>query len=137
MDSSYNIIYVIITVVGLKKGFLTNSHIFSVRETDFVKQTFFLNLFCRLFNLKDEYLAKSPYKKWLFVRNGLAFVLSTCGCNALDPHYKTSFRALINVYVFLNYFGLLIYTLYYYRDDPFRALQATAPIGFMAPVSLF
>lgn len=53
----------------------------------------------------------------------------------MTPTYRPSLKTLIPAYLISNYLGLLIYTLYYYRNDPFRALQATPASGLYIPVS--
>lgn len=56
------------------------------------------------------------------------------GCNFMEPNYKPSILTAIPAWVQLSYYVLAIYTIYYYIDDPKRALAATTPLGLYAPV---
>lgn len=85
---------------------------------------------------KKEYLAKSPHDKWFFVRNINTFMLTLFGCEFMEANYKFSIRSMTVVYLMVNYFGLLIYTLYYYWNDPYRALESTPASGVYLPVGL-
>lgn len=90
----------------------------------------------RFSNLKKEYLGKSPHEKWFFVRKINSLMLIVFGCEFMEANYKPSIRSLTPVYLIANYFGLLVYTLYYYRNDPFRALEPTPAAGLYLPVCL-
>lgn len=79
-------------------------------------------------------MKKSPLDKWLFVRKINVWMFKVGGCVFMEPNFKPSFLTLIPAWVQLNYYILAIYTIYYYLDDPKRALVATIPLGRYVPV---
>lgn len=93
----------------------------------------FLNWFKRF---KQNFLAKSPRQKWLYVRNFNAFIMKFVGCQFMESNFKLRIESFIPIYLAVNYFTLLLYTLFYYRHEPFRAVQATIASAFFIPVTL-
>lgn len=92
-------------------------------------------LFFSLFKLKQIFLSKNPHEKWIYVRRFNIFLMEFIGCQFMEANYVLHFQTWVQMYISFNYFTLLIYTLFYYRNDPFRALQATPMCGLMIPVS--
>lgn len=85
--------------------------------------------------LAKEFSAKSPLDKWLHYRRLNIYLLELVGAGFMAENYKVQWRTWIPMYVGVNYFSLLIYTGYYYRNEPFKALQPTVITGIMVPVS--
>lgn len=79
-------------------------------------------------------MKKCPLDKWLFVRKVNILMFKVGGCNFMEPNYKPSILTVIPAWVQLSYYILAIYTIYYYIDDPKRALVATTPLGLYTPV---
>lgn len=110
------------------------------KKAQFIKMGALRNIKRFCFNFKDfkrEYLAKSPLEKWFFVRSVNVFAFEVIGTQFMKDDYKIHFQTFIPLYLMVNYFSLLIYTLFYYRNEPFRALQSTPMCGLMVPVSFF
>lgn len=78
---------------------------------------------------------ETPIAKWESVRRFNSFLLKYVGCEIFEDGYKIHFETWIPMYIALNYFLLLLYTLYYYRQDFFKAMQPTPTIGQVVPVS--
>lgn len=89
----------------------------------------FLSIHSRYKSPKQRYLEKTPYEKWLFVRNINVFMLGVVGCEVVEPNYKPNLKTLIPMYMQVNYFVLLAYTCYYYWDKPFFPLVGSAASG--------
>lgn len=87
-------------------------------------------------NFKQKILKKSPLEKYLMVRRLNMFLLRLIGVDIMDEGYKFRFETWIPMYLVLNYFSLMFYTLYYYRNEPFRAIQSTPTSGQVLPVLL-
>lgn len=87
--------------------------------------------------IKQNYMRKSPYEKWYFIRNIHATLVKLVGVDVMNDNFKVNIRTLIPIYVEVNYLCLLTYTLIYYRNEPFKALIATPSMGILIPVSLF
>lgn len=98
--------------------------------------TFNLKLiFLRIKNLKQNYLAKSPFKKWSFVCGINKSVARIIGCDFWEDDYEVTLRSLIPGTIILDYIISLMYTFYYFRNDPVRCLMATASMGIVLPAS--
>lgn len=96
---------------------------------------FLLLIWLRFRKVKQNYLAKSPLEKWNFVRQINYKLLSVIGVQFMQADYKMHANTFIGVYLVLNYYILMIYTWYYYRNDPYRALISTPALGTFVPVS--
>lgn len=88
----------------------------------------------KLERLKEEYLAKSPLEKWLFVREINLFSMNMIGVGFMDVNYKLQWKTWIPIYLLVNYYSLMFYTCYYYWNEPVRAIEATIINGIMGPV---
>lgn len=64
------------------------------------------------------------------------FLLKLTGTDIMTPGWKKGIRLLIPTWLEINMSILMIYTVCYYRDDLIKALEPTALISFMIPVSL-
>lgn len=85
--------------------------------------------------LKVNYLRKTPREKWIFLRNIGVFLTRITGVAVLDPNYKIRWYSYIPITLFVDLFASLIYTLWYFADDPLRSIQAVPLIlGVLAPV---
>lgn len=84
---------------------------------------------------KEKYLSENPLEKWLYVRRFNVFLMKLIGVEFMEPDYKFNWKTLIPMYLGLNFFCLMLYTCYYFRDEPYKALQPTAVTGIMVPVS--
>lgn len=87
-----------------------------------------------LIEFKQTFLLKNPREKWLYVRNVNIFFMKFTGIDFMTTNFKLNILSYIPFYIFINYTSLLIYTLYYYRHKPLRALQATPAAGIAYPV---
>lgn len=81
-------------------------------------------------------MAKSPLEKWRSFRQLHCFILRLIGVEFMEDDYKMSVNILIPIYLEANYYILLIYTLYHYRHEPFKALTPTPFLAIFVPVSL-
>lgn len=81
-------------------------------------------------------MEKTPYEKWNFVRQFNVKVIKLIGVAVVEHDFKVTLRTLIPIYIELNFLCLLTYTLIHYRNEPFKALVATPPIGILIPVHL-
>lgn len=88
-------------------------------------------------SLKKKFLAKDPLEKWNYVRNINSFLLKVIGCDFLNGNYTYTLNTLLPVFLFVDYFCLMLYTLYYYRNEPLKALESTPMAGIMFPVCIF
>lgn len=86
---------------------------------------------------KENFLLKSPYEKWLLIRNSSTFLLQFIGCNVMDPNFKRNIVTVVPALLALGYAISMFYTLFYYRDQPMRALQCLPSIGIIVPVCYF
>lgn len=97
---------------------------------------FSLAIICLRFKkLKHNYLAKTPLEKWHFIRQINYKLLKVVGVQIMRSDYKVHAKTFIGVYLVLNYYILMVYTWYYYRNDLFRALISTPALGTFVPVS--
>lgn len=55
----------------------------------------------------------------------------------MHPKFKLNFLTAVPGLLVADYGILMIYTLYYYRDDFFKALEATTFSGIVFPVSFY
>lgn len=86
--------------------------------------------------VKQKYLAKSPLTKWIYVRQLNVFLMKLVGVEFMESNYEFNWKTWIPMYLGVNFFGLMVYTGYYYSNQPFRALQPTVITGIMVPVSV-
>lgn len=86
--------------------------------------------------IKEAYLAKTPFEKWNLVRSVNIWSLTPIGCQLMEANFQIHSKSYIPIYLGINYFSLMVYTLYYYRHQPLKALQATPVLGIAIPVSL-
>lgn len=89
------------------------------------------------FRTKANFLSKSPYQKWITVRKFNMFLLKLSGSHVMLPEWKCSIRFMTPGLVIANMFTLMVYTIFYYRNDLMMALQATVIIALVIPVSYF
>lgn len=87
-------------------------------------------------NRKEEFLAKNSQEKWLTVHRVNVVLLKFIGVQFMESDYKLHLQTLIPAYLLINFFTLLFYTMYYYRHEPFSALQATPVCGIIIPIDL-
>lgn len=106
-------------------------------KTSLERFIFFFSILFRLKRFKQTYMEKNPYEKCYFVRDIHAYLVNLVGLHVVDVNYKMSIKSFISIYVEVNYLSLLVYTVIYYRNEPFKALIATPAAGFLIPVSLF
>lgn len=84
-------------------------------------------------NITKKFLTKSPREKSLFFRKCISSTLGAYGCNFLD---KQSTWGVIPAILQFHYFAIMIYTIFYYRNDPVEAVKATSGLGLYLPVGL-
>lgn len=87
--------------------------------------------------IKEKYLAKTSREKWELIRNINVYFLDFMGAGFMESNYKIDFKTYIPGIAAVHFVCLLLYTLYFYRHDPFRALQSTCVIGIIVPVRVF
>lgn len=87
-------------------------------------------------SIKENYLNRSSKGKWLFIRNIGIVILKMTGVPILDPHYKVNWWSYGCAVGGINYSISLLYTLWYYADQPMRALQPFVLLGVLIPVSI-
>lgn len=87
--------------------------------------------------LKEKYLEKNPREKWMLIRNINSFLMKFIDLNFMEFGYKITFKTFIPAFLSIKYFLCALYTLYYYRNEPSRSLQATVVSGLIIPVSFF
>lgn len=80
-------------------------------------------------------MGKNPRGKWLAYRRINIIIMKIIGSHFMEPGFKLQLISWIPLGLVLNYSILLIYTLYYYRNEPFKALQATPAAGLIIPVN--
>lgn len=86
--------------------------------------------------MKQNYMEKNPFEKSYFIFELNRILVDLVGLRIADKDYKVNARTFIPIYVEINYFCLLFYTLYHYRHDPVNALIATPHAGILIPVSV-
>lgn len=86
-------------------------------------------------NLKEDYLAKSPRGKWWVIRQSHCFMTKVIGCQVMQADFKLNINTLVPLYVQVNFYLLVLYTWYYYRNDLINALLVTPIFGLIVPVS--
>lgn len=82
-------------------------------------------------------MKKTPYEKWNFVRRFNVIMIDMIGAAVVEHDFKVTLKTLIPIYIEANFVCLLLYTLIHYRNEPFKGLVATPPIGVLIPVRLF
>lgn len=85
-------------------------------------------------SFKQKFSNKSPHEKFLLVKSVNAFLLQFIGVDVMQDDFKIRFETWIPAYLCVNYFSLMFYSIYYYWDDPFRAIQSTPNSGQVIPV---
>lgn len=93
-------------------------------------------IYNKLKNIKHNFSSQSPLEKWKFFRQIHFILLRLIGLEFMDENYKMNIKTLIPIYLEVKYYVLLIYTLYHYRNEPFKALISTLFVGIFVPVSL-
>lgn len=111
-----------------------SSHSYGREKLNIVGNIWFL---CSLKINKKNYMKKTPYEKWYFVRHIHMMLVKLIGVDVMNDNYEVNIKTLIPILVEVNFLCLLTYTLIHYRNEPFKALIATPPIGILIPVSLF
>lgn len=84
---------------------------------------------------KRRFSKKSPYQKFIFVRDCNNMLLSVVGCNFMHPKYRKSVLTLIPATLIVDYFALMFYTIYYYREHTLQALRSTTLASLILPVN--
>ena len=100
-----------------------------------IKTIHLLKLYFRIKGFKADFFAKSPHQKWITVRKFNMFLLKLTGTHIMLPDWEKGIRLLIPAWLETNMFTLMLYTMFYYRNDPIKALDATTIISLMVPVS--
>lgn len=85
---------------------------------------------------KEQFMAKTPLDKWKFFRKMHILILRLVGVQFMVEDYKINVFTIIPILLEANYYVLLVYTLYHYRNEPFKALIPTPFLGIFVPVSL-
>lgn len=85
--------------------------------------------------VKKDYLTRSPYGKWLFVRNFGNFFLNVGGCDILDPDFKVSWYSYCHFVLFIDVICGVCYTVWYYTDTPMRGFFMVPTFGVSLPVN--
>lgn len=78
----------------------------------------------------------SPFEKYDVVYQFNVLVYKLYGVEFMDPNLRLTLRSWIPAYLQANYYGLLAYSIFYYRNDPINLLKATPAAGVMVPVSV-
>lgn len=91
----------------------------------------------RIKKFKADFLAKSPYQKWITIRKLNIFLLKVTGTHLMSPDWQKGKRLWIPVWLEANLLTLMIYTIFYYRYNLMNALSATTMLSLMVPVSCF
>lgn len=82
-----------------------------------VKWNIYLYVYFRYKNLKNGYLAKSPFEKWDTIRKINIFLLRLYGTHFMAPNFKLGLTSLIPIFLELHNTSLTIYTIIYYRHE--------------------
>lgn len=80
-------------------------------------------------------MAKSPLEKWLFYRRIHSGLLKIIGVEFMEEDYRINALTFIPIFMQVLYYILMIYSMYYYRNQPKIAILSTILIGFFIPVS--
>lgn len=86
-------------------------------------------------NDKQPIIEKAPKEQWIFVRNIGSIVLSLAGLDILNPKFKLYWLSYLPGFAIVEFTSLLLYTLYLYRADLWRAIQPVCIIGILVTVS--
>lgn len=78
----------------------------------------------------------SPIEKWQFIHKIHRFLLKMFGVEGTRADYKPNINTLLPISIMFDYWMLLLYTLFHYRNEPLIALVSTPSIGIYAPVCL-
>lgn len=62
-------------------------------------------------------------------------MLKAIGVQFMDPKYKMHLNTISPIFLQISFFSLLIYTIYYYRNEPLKAIHPSPALGFFVPVS--
>lgn len=88
----------------------------------------------RFTKVKRNYLAKNPLEKCDLIYRIHAFLFKFLGVHIVVANFKPNINTLIPIYLVVNYFTLLIYTWYHYRNEFFNILITTPFFGVFVPV---
>lgn len=108
------------------------------------KGMFFLHFKCsryltvskKYFRFKRSFLAKRPHEKWMFIRQIHYHMCKVVGVEFMKCNYKMNINTIIPLYLQVDYYVLLVYSMFYYKNEPIKVLMATTILGFFIPVSL-
>lgn len=76
----------------------------------------------------------SPMEKWQCIHKINQFLLKMFGVDYTNAMYKSNFNTLLPLFIQFDYWILLCYTLFYYRNEPLVALVPTPSVGIYVPV---
>lgn len=79
--------------------------------------------------IKADYIKRSPKGKWIFIRDFAIPLLKIIGLAILDPNFKVWWYSYFSIVVYINFFSSLIYTIWYYSDDPIQACRVFTLFG--------
>lgn len=82
----------------------------------------------------EIFLKKRPYEKWLNVAKIVIFSGRLIGVPIMDKKYKVYWYSWLTVFIAMSYFAAVFYTMWYYADEPLKALQSTVIAGIIIPV---
>lgn len=86
--------------------------------------------------MKLNYLKKNPFEKYLVFRSIIIFLMRIFGCSIILDDFEITVVTIFPGFLVFDYFILMLYTVFRYREQPFRALQATPIFGIVFPVIL-
>lgn len=80
---------------------------------------------------------KTPYEKWIFVRDFVTFNYRLACCPITDPNFKIHWYTWLSGAIFANDIFVLIYTLIIFRTDYYRCVESIYTFGVVAAVRQF
>lgn len=91
-------------------------------------------LFEKYNSLKSEYMNRSPKGKWRFVLNMAIFAQSLYGVAVVDRDFKLWWYSYLSGVTFLEVACSIVYTCWYYIEEPIKGALLISMIGVLVPV---
>lgn len=79
-------------------------------------------------------MSRSPKGKWQFVLDIAVFVQNLTAVAMIDVNFDVWWYSYTSAIGFLDFFVSLVYTIWYYGDQPIKGLLAFSMMGILIPV---
>lgn len=87
--------------------------------------------------IKNDYMNRSPKRKWMFVRNIGEMFLKFIGTPFMDPRFKVSWYSYVPAIVLIDILLSFFYTVwYYFGNDTIKGFIVISIFGILTSVSV-